>query len=313
MLILDNSILKDENSNNYIALGSFDGFHKGHLELVHKVKEEAVKHNGKSIIFTFKNHPKEFIFKEDVLDLLMTNDEKINVLENEGIDILAFQDFNEEMMKMEPEEFIKKICHGFKIKGIVVGFNFKFGYKNTGDIEDLKKYQEKYNYELHVIEPYIYGEEPVSSTRIRKSLNQGDVLKAFKMLSRPYSLKGEIVHGRKIGRTIGFPTANIKVEGNKMIPKIGVYYTNIQIDGIIFKGITSIGHNPTVNWKELTIETYILNFCQNIYGKKVQLFFIEKIRDEIKFNGLDQLVEQLNKDKSFAHNNIFIISKDMCI
>lgn len=308
MLVLDNAILKKDKKENFIALGSFDGLHKGHLSLINKVRELANENRGKSIVFTFKNHPRKFINKESKLNLLMINNEKIEILQNAGIDILAFKTFDKEVMTMNPEIFIEKICSDYNIKGIVVGFNFKFGYKNSGDIELLQRLKEKYNFQLYVMEPYIYEEEVVSSTRIRECILNGEVDKAFNMLSRPYSLEGEVIHGRKIGRTIGFPTANLKIEKEKVLPKIGVYYTNVKVNNKIYKGITSVGNNPTVNGKELTIETYIIDFNENIYEQSIRVYFIEKIRDEIKFNGLEQLVTQLNKDKSYAENSSIMIN-----
>lgn len=303
MLVLDDAILSNENRRNYVALGSFDGLHKGHLSLIRKIKQLAEENEGKSIVYTFKNHPRKFINTNSELNLLMTNKEKISILEKEGIDILAFKTFDKNVMEMSPEEFIKDICKNFKVKGIVVGFNFKFGYKNSGDIDLLKELQSKYNFELYVMEPCIYRELVVSSTRIREVLTDGEVDEAANMLARPYCITGEVVHGKKIGRTIGFPTANLKFDKSKCIPAIGVYYTNIYVKGKKFKGITSVGHNPTVNGEELTIETNILNFNENIYGQNITVAFIEKIREEIKFSGLDELVHQLNKDKSYAEKS----------
>ena len=302
MLVLDNVNLLETKRNNYVALGSFDGLHIGHLSLIKKVKELSRKNEGKSMVFTFKNHPRTVIMAENNLDLLMTNKEKIDILLKENIDILALKTFDQEVMKMDPEEFIRWLCNDYSIRGIVVGFNFRFGYKNLGDIELLNKLKEKYNYELCVMKPCIYEDDVVSSTRIRKEILNGDISIANKMLSRAYSITGNVVHGKKLGRQIGFPTANINLTTQKLIPKVGVYYTNVEIDGKIYKGITSIGNNPTVNGKELTIETYILDFDKYIYDEEIKIYFIDRIRDEMKFNGIDELVCQLKKDKTYAEN-----------
>ena len=300
MLIYDNKALDEESKNNYIALGSFDGLHLGHLSLVRKVKSLAEENGGRSIVFTFKNHPRTFININNKVELIMTNEEKINVLQKEGIDILAFKDFDEKMMKMMPDEFINWLCKTYNVKGIVVGFNFKFGYKNLGDVQLLKKFEEEYRYKLYVMEPCKSEGEIISSTTIRKELVDGNVEKAFDMLSRPYMLSGKVIDGKKLGRTIGFPTANLEINQQKVIPKKGVYYTNVKINEKIFKGITSVGNNPTVNGQELTVETYILDFSNDIYGKEVNIYFIDRIRDEIKFNNINELIEQLKKDKKFA-------------
>lgn len=308
MLIYDNKALDEGNRSTYIALGSFDGLHLGHLSLVRKVKSLADENGGKSIVFTFKNHPRTFINIKNKIELIITNTEKVKVLQKEGIDILAFKDFDDKMMKMMPDEFIKWLCETYKARGIVVGFNFKFGYKNLGDVELLKKFQEEYKYELYVMEPCKLGSEIISSTSIRKELIDGNVKKAFNMLSRPYVLSGKVINGKKLGRTIGFPTANLEINEKKVIPKKGVYYTNVYVNGKFFKGITSVGNNPTVNGKELTVETYILDFSNDIYGKEINVYFIDRIRDEIKFNNINELIEQLKKDKKFAEKSNKVIS-----
>ena len=310
MLIYDNKALDEESKNNYIALGSFDGLHLGHLSIVRKVKSLAKENNGKSIVFTFKNHPRTFININNKIELIMTNEEKIRVLQKEGIDILAFKDFDEKMMKMMPDEFINWLCKTYNVKGIVVGFNFKFGYKNLGDVELLKKFEEEYRYKLYVMEPCKSEGEIISSTTIRKELVDGNVEKAFDMLSRPYMLSGKVIDGKKLGRTIGFPTANLEINQQKVIPKKGVYYTNVKINEKIFKGITSVGNNPTVNGQELTVETYILDFSNDIYGKEINIYFIDRIRDEIKFNNINELIEQLKKDKKFAEKSSEFISEN---
>lgn len=307
MIIYDNNTIENEIKNSYIALGSFDGFHLGHLSLVKKVKKLAKQNNALSIVFTFKNHPKKFIKPNSNIKLIMNNEEKIKVLEKENIDILALKSFDDEIMKMMPEDFIRWICQTYKVKGIVVGFNFKFGYKNLGDIEILKSLQKKYNYELYIMNPYIFENKIISSTYIRNELLEGNVKKAYEMLTRPYMLLGKIIDGKKLGRTIGFPTANLQVNDSKIIPKKGVYYTNVEINGIILKGMTSIGNNPTVNGVDLTIETYILNFNENIYNKEIKLYFIDKIRDEVKFNSIDELTNQLKKDKNCVENKNIVI------
>lgn len=300
MLIYDNKAFNEESKNNYIALGSFDGLHLGHLSLIEKAKDLAVKNNGKSIIFTFKNHPRKFLNTTNKIQLIMTNEEKIDILQNEEVDIIAFKAFDEKIMKMMPDEFIRWLCKSYNVKGIIVGFNFKFGYKNLGDVETLEKFQEEYKYKLYVMKPYTMQDEIISSTSIRKELLDGNVKKAFNMLSRPYMLSGKVIDGKKLGRTIGFPTANLEINKEKVIPKKGVYYTNVKIDEKTFKGITSVGNNPTVNGQELTLETYILNFNEDIYGKEIKVYFIDRIRDEIKFNNINELVGQLKKDKKFA-------------
>lgn len=307
MLVLDNINYESKSKNVYVALGSFDGLHLGHLSLINKAKALAKESNGKSMVFTFKNHPRSLIKKDAKLDLLMTNEEKIDVLEKEKIDIVAFKNFDNKIMEMSPENFIQWLCSEYCVAGIIVGFNFKFGYKNLGDTDLLKELSTKYNYDIYIMEPFIYKEEVVSSTRIRKDLINGDIHNANHMLSRTYSITGKVIDGKKLGRKIGFPTANISIPANKLIPKVGVYYTNIKYLNKIYKGITSIGYNPTVNGQHLTIETYILDFNKDIYNEDITVYFIDRIRDEIKFNGIDELISQLNSDKKYAINSLNVL------
>ena len=298
----------EEGTYSYVALGSFDGLHSGHLSLVNKIIELAKENKGKSIVYTFKNHPRTLIKGATPPKLLMDNESKEEILEALGVDLIYFEEFNEEYMKLTPEGFIKYLCEKFKVKGIVVGFNYRFGYKNVGNIEMLKELSTKYGYELYVMEPCNYEDEVISSTRIRNELLSGNVDKAMKMLNRPYCIKGKVVHGKKLGRAIGFPTANLDYSKEALIPKKGVYYTNVQWQGKIYKGITSVGNNPTVNGDKLTIETYILDFNNDLYGHNIKVYFIKKIRDEKKFNSIDDLVIQLKKDKYYALEEKFFVN-----
>lgn len=298
----------EEGTYSYVALGSFDGLHSGHLSLVNKIIELANENKGRSIVYTFKNHPRTLIKGATPPKLLMDNESKEEILEALGVDLIYFEEFNEEYMKLTPEGFIKYLCEKFKVKGIVVGFNYRFGYKNIGNIEMLKELSTKYGYELYVMEPCNYENEVISSTRIRDELLNGNVDKAMKMLNRPYIIKGKVVHGKKLGRTIGFPTANLDYSKEALIPRKGVYYTNVQWQGKIYKGITSVGNNPTVNGDKLTIETYILDFNNDLYGHNIKVYFIKKIRDEKKFNSIDDLLIQLKKDKDYALEEKFFVN-----
>lgn len=307
MVVIDDIIMNNKESETYVALGSFDGLHYGHLSLVKKTVQVAKENNGKSMVFTYKNHPKTLVKPESSPKLIMDLETKLKYLEEENIDIVVLKSFNKEFMSMSAEDFIKFLCLDYNVKGIIVGFNFKFGYKNLGDIDLLKNLQDKYGYELYIMEPYTYNGDVISSTRIRKMLLEGDVEEATKMLSKPYLIKGKVIHGKKLGRTIGFPTANLQFDEKMIIPKKGVYYTNIEYNNKIFKGITSVGNNPTVNGKQLTIETFILNFNDTIYGQEIKVYFIERIRDEIKFNSLEELIEQIKQDEKFAIDKEIVV------
>lgn len=307
MIVIDDIIMDNKDSENYVALGSFDGLHSGHLSLVKKTVQVAKEKNGKSMVFTYKNHPKTLVKPESAPKLIMDLETKLKYLEEENVDIVVLRSFTKEFMSVSAEDFIKLLCVDYNVKGIIVGFNFRFGYKNLGDVKLLEDLQGKYGYKLYVMEPYTYNGDVISSTRIRKSILEGDVKEASKMLSKPYLIKGKVIHGKKLGRTIGFPTANLEFDSKIIIPDKGVYYTNVEYNNKTYKGITSVGYNPTVNRQQLTIETYILDFDDTIYGQELKVYFIERIREEIKFNSLDELVKQIKKDENFAKDREIVI------
>lgn len=305
-MILINDISKKNLSKGvYVSLGSFDGIHKGHLVLINKAIELAKKNDALSMVYTFKNHPLSLINKNKAPKLLMDNNSKEQLLKTLGVDILYFAEFNEELMQMDPKNFIKDLVSRFNIKGIIVGFNYRFGYKNSGDLKLLNELSKILEFDLYIIDAYLLKNKVVSSTRIRECIKNGWVGEALEMLDKPFELTGIVVSGKKLGRTIGFPTANLSIDKDIIIPKIGVYYTNVEYKKKVYKGITSIGNNPTVNGKNITIETNILDFDEDLYGKEIKVFFIKRIRDEKKFANLNELREQLKKDKKFA--------KEQCI
>ncbi|MBU5488688.1 bifunctional riboflavin kinase/FAD synthetase [Clostridium sp. MSJ-8] len=287
---------------SYVALGSFDGIHMGHMSLINKTVELARNNNAKSVVYTFKNHPREVINKDASIELLMDNEEKYNVLKENNIDIIKFQEFDMDFMQKSSEEFVRDLVEEFNVKGIVVGFNYRFGYKNSGDVKLLEALSKKYNYTLYVMPAFTYNNLVVSSTEIRNVIKEGNIEKANIMLGRAYMLHGIVERGKQIGRTIGFPTANLKYNNKKILPKEGVYYTEVKVNNNLYKAITNIGNNPTVNGSKLTVESYLLDFDEDIYDKEIQVYFLKYIRGVHKFNSLDELKNQLEKDKNFAYN-----------
>lgn len=209
MILINNDFKKVVEKSTYVALGSFDGIHKGHLALINKSRDLAKEKNSLSMVYTFKNHPRKLINKEKAPKLLMNLQEKINILKD-LVDLTNFVEFDKKFMKLEPEEFIENLIKEYNVCGIVVGFNYRFGHKNKGDVKLLEKLCKDKGIELYVIDPYTYKEEVVSSTRIRKALASGEIEEANNMLGRYFSLTGEVVDGKKLGRTINFPTANLK-------------------------------------------------------------------------------------------------------
>ena len=302
MLVIKDNFKTKLKYPTYIALGSFDGIHLGHMSLVNRTVALAKENNAKSMICTFKNHPLSVINKEICPKLIMDNDTKINLLENTGIDIVNLVNFNKDFMKITPEEFIKNMVKFYNAKGIVVGFNYRFGYKNLGDVEMLKTYSTILGYKLYVCEAVSVNQEIVSSSKIRHLIAEGNITKANELLGRPHTISGKVIKGKQFGRTIGFPTVNLNYNKEYILPKGGVYYTLAEYDNNFYRAITNIGYNPTVEGGKLSVETHILNFDKKIYNEIVKIYFINRIRDEVKFNAIDELKEQLLKDKEYAVN-----------
>lgn len=301
MIVLNDSFKVKLEYKTYVTIGSFDGLHKGHFSLIDKTIQLSKSNNVKSMVNTFKEHPLNTINKNIAPKLIMDNETKIQLLEDYGLDVFNLCNFID-IMKMSPEDYVVNMIKAYNIKGIVTGFNHRFGYKNQGDVEFLKKLSKKYNFELYIVEPVKVNGEIVSSTLIRKYIASGEIAKANDMLLRPYSLKGTVVHGREVGRTLGFPTANLKYDSNFVVPAAGVYYTVVEYNGKRYKAITDIGYAPTVRNSDFSVESYMLNFNEDIYGKSIKVNFIEKIRNEVKFNSLEELISQLENDKKFAES-----------
>lgn len=301
MIVLNDSFKVKLEYKTYVTIGSFDGLHKGHLSLISKAVELSKKYNVKSMVNTFKEHPLNVINKDIAPKLIMDNETKIQLLHENELDVLNLSDFVD-IMKMSPEEYILNMIEHYNIKGIVTGFNHKFGHKNEGDVKLLKKLSEKYGFELYIVDPVKVDGEIVSSTSIRKYIADGEIAKANNMLLRPYSLKGIVTHGRQVGRTLGFPTANLKYNNDFIVPGIGVYYAVVECNGKMYKAITDVGYAPTVRDSDFTIESYMLNFNEDIYEKSIKVNFIEKIRDEVKFSNIEELKCQLERDKRFAES-----------
>jgi riboflavin kinase / FMN adenylyltransferase len=284
----------------YVALGSFDGLHKGHMTLINKAIELGKAKNAVSMVYTFENHPLTIINKSIAPKLIIDNETKAEILDKLNVDAACFVKFDESFMKLSPEEFIVRIKDSFNMKGVIAGFNFKFGHKNSGNIDTLRALGEKYGFEVYIMEALTYEDEVISSSKIRVLLQEGNIREANKLLMIPFMIKGAVVSGKRLGRTIGFPTANIKLNDELLHPKVGVYYTNVIVGNQCYRGITNIGYNPTVQGKDLTCETYILDFDYNIYDETIKVYFIDRIRDEIRFDSINELVVQMNLDKTYA-------------
>lgn len=289
--------------NTVVTIGNFDGIHKGHIKLIKEAVKEARENNFKSVVFTFENHPRRY-FRDDSLKNIITNEEKIEIFKKLGIDIVLMIPFNEYMTKISANDFVEKILYEkLKCKTVIVGHDFAFARNKEGNASVLKFLGEKFNINTKIIDPIKIHGKRISSTHIRNLITNGNVSEIKYFLGRNYSLNGKVIHARKLGRTIGFPTANLKVEDKLIIPKDGIYAVKVYIDTKVYYGATNIGFNPTVNGKKLSIETNIINFNKDIYGETIKVEFLERIRDEKKFNSLDELKYQLNKDINFVYEN----------
>ncbi|MGN1350575.1 MAG: bifunctional riboflavin kinase/FAD synthetase [Anaerovoracaceae bacterium] len=278
-----------------VALGSFDGIHKGHQVLISRAVETAAAKGIRSAVFTFSDHPRNIIAGENVVRNIIYEDEKIEILENMGVDYLFSISF-EEIMKYSPQEFVDKLLvDKFLIDTAVCGFNFTFGYKAAGTADILKE-MAKGRFNVSVVDPVMVEDQVVSSTLIREKIMAGDVEAVPKLLGRAFTIRGIVIHGNEIGRTIGFPTCNIVVDETMASLPNGVYMTYCYVKGVKHCSITNVGNKPTVGSHAKNIETNIFDFDEDIYGERITVEFIRKIRDEKKFESLDALTAQIHSD-----------------
>lgn len=300
-----NSIFEFKTSKKTVlTLGTFDGVHIGHQKIIKKLIKEATILDCESTLLTFFPHPR-MVLKQDVeIKLINTIKEKIALFEEQGLQNLIIHPFDATFSELLPEEFVKKILvDQLHLSKIIIGYDHKFGKNRSADINDLILFGEKYNFEVEQISVKELNEISISSTKIRAALLDSDIQLANKFLGYNYTLNGEIIEGNKIGRTINFKTANLKIdETYKLIPKNGVYLVQSVIDNKLYYGMMNIGNNPTVNGKIQSIEIHYFDFDNDIYSKKITVNILEFIREEIKFESLDELKNQLVKDKEFCLN-----------
>lgn len=284
-----------------VTIGTFDGVHRGHQKLLQKLNVLKEKKGGKSIVFTFEPHPRKVLFPGQTdLQLLSTLDEKIELIRAQGTDILIIYPFTKEFAQIEPEKFITEmLVEKLRVDTLVIGYDHKFGKDRKGDIHTFKAAAVKYHFEVEEIPAQEVNDMNVSSTRIRKALFEGDVKTASEFLGYDYFIQGEVVHGKKMGKTISFPTANLRINDNdKLIPKKGVYLVSVEVEGFKGHGMMNVGTNPTTdNDDNLKLEVNIFNFDKDIYGGIVRVAFLERLRDEEKFNSIAELIEAIKNDE----------------
>jgi len=282
-----------------VTLGTFDGVHLGHKSILNKLIEAGKNRGEESLVLTFFPHPRMILEQNSDIKLLNTIDEKAQLLNDLGIDNLIVQKFDNSFSQLLPEDFVQQVLVDiFNVGKIIIGYDHRFGKNRSADINDLVAFGIKYGFEVEQISAEEINNVCVSSTKIRSALQSGDLYLANKYLGYQYSIKGKVVKGRKLGRTIGFPTANLIVsESYKLIPAIGVYAAFAIINDQKYYGMINIGTNPTIGENPVTIEMNIFDFDNNIYEQEIQVGFIEKIRDQQKFNSIDELKIALYNDK----------------
>ncbi len=282
-----------------VAMGAFDGIHRGHQLIINKMMEEAKKRDLRSAVYTFNNVPKSFSNPDESIHILKARD-KYELLKDMGVDIVYMHDFDDKLMTTSKENFIENLYQYFDIKLIVVGKDFRFGYKAEGNVKWLEEVKDKYGFDLISSDFFEVSGEKVSSTTIRHLLRTGDCEEAAKLLGRNHFVKGRVIDGRKMGRKIGFPTANVQVYTEMAIISNGVYYTQTILDGKRYESVTNIGNVPSFYGAPFSVETHILDFNADIYGKDIKVEFVKKLRDEVKFDSTSELVEQIQKDVQMA-------------
>ncbi len=276
----------------------FDGVHLGHKYIMDELKKAGSENNLETAVLTFWPHPRFVFNPNEDLKLLNTLEEKTLLMEKYGIGSLFLKEFDEEFRNLTGEEFVRQILiDRLNVKYLIIGYDHSFGKNKSGNFELLKKLSKELDFEVEQMEAINIHENNISSTKIRKALLEGDIIKANAMLGYHYSLSGTVVHGKKIGRTIGYPTANIETENIKLLPKKGAYIVEVFVKNQSYKGMLSIGTNPTVNGEKLTVEVYILDFEEDIYDENITVKFRDFLHDEIKFEGIEKLVERLDDDK----------------
>lgn len=298
-MIVVNDILTSniDFEDTYVAIGNFDGVHFGHKKLIREAVRAAHDNNKKAVVFTFANHPMEVLFPERKFEYINTNEEKLYLLESLGVDVVVMQKFDKNFLEYSPLEFIRILKNKLKVKEIFIGFNFSFGKGGIGKAEDLEYLAEVHKIKVNEMPPVTIDSELVSSSTIRKKILNSDFNGAVRFLDHPIVVIGEVIHGKKIARQLGFPTANIKMD-NRLYPPSGIYGAYLQIgskNSKVLYGVVNIGYNPTLK-QEMSLEVHILDFNEDIYGKKLYIQIVEYMREEKKFSSVEELKSTIQRD-----------------
>jgi len=284
-----------------LALGNFDGLHRGHCKVIERVKRAATERGGIAMAMTFDPHPSQVVRPDKAPALLMTNEQRLEGLDRAGIHCVAVVRFTRDLSRWDPDTFVRTVLVDWlHVAEVWVGGNFLFGHERSGNFTLLRTLGQRYGFRAGKIDPVRYKEFVVSSTRIRHLLSEGRMDEVAALLGHTYCLLGTIVKGRRRGREIGFPTANLQTS-NELIPPNGVYATTLTVDGVVHAALTNIGINPTFGGSTAaTVETHVLRFDGDLYGRKVQLGFVQRLRDERRFDDVDGLRAQIEADRRTA-------------
>lgn len=292
----------DQEKGAVVTIGTFDGLHHGHQEILKKVVNSSIEKKLSSVVLTFFPHPRTILNKYNNIRMIDTLDEKINQLDKIGIDSLIIQPFDKSFSLLTADHYIKDfLVEKLKLKHIIIGYDHRFGKGREASVVDLKSYSKEYNFTVEEIEAKEIETIKISSSKIRNSINEGDLETTKKYLGRNFKLTGKIIKGDGLGKKINYPTANIFIkEKYKIIPKDGVYFIRTLIKNKSFNGMMNIGHRPTIGSNDKSIEVHLFNFNQDIYNKEISIDIILKIRDEKKFSSIEALKQQLKKDENYC-------------
>ncbi len=286
--------------DSVIAVGVFDGVHLGHKYLISQLKELAKKQGFRSIVITFRQHPQEILTPKSQPPFLTDTAEKSRLLKNEGVDAVIVLSFTPELARLSAREFINLLRTKLRMRGLVVGPDFFLGRNQEGSITTLRHLGQEMGFTVTVVPPVTKNDETVSSTAIRLALARGDMEKVQQLLGRPFSLLGQVIHGKGRGIGLGFPTVNLNIQPDQAIPGDGVYASRAYVEDKIFDSVTNVGKNPTFGHNQRTIEAYLLDFHDNLYGCEVRIDFIHRLRGEIKFANAEHLQKQIAEDVQLA-------------
>ena len=302
-------------SKSYVTIGNFDGVHLGHHMLFSEVVGMAYREKGVSVAITFEPHPLQVLKPEIGIKFISTYEQKMELIELAGLDVLVVIPFTKEFAATTAEGFVNEILiKRIGVKELVVGYDYAFGRGRQGDIPFLQEQGRLHGFGVTVVEPYYVDDMLVSSTKIRKLVSQGRMRDVKQLLGRYYQIRGEVMVGKQRGgAVVGFPTANLHISEEDLCPKHGVYVTQVVYEGKCYGGVLNIGYNPTFGEESLSAETHIFDFNQDIYGKKIKINLLRFLRDEQKFSGVAQLTEQIKKDIQQAKVVLADAQKDLLL